>query len=223
MSGRAHLEEDRVRAAPHGAGGLARGRGQRALERRDDGCDLGVGERHGVEERYFRRADASAVDRDAGENIHFATLARGGRAKTRARARGSLALAERDRWSRGAAGAAPNEELNTCNVARSPHEREAQAKPGCARADGGRVSGSAFGAVIHRNLSVIACDTPATLQETLHRIDDLAIDVVALGERHFVLPASQAPRVLERLREHGQFPRLVGEPVRTVSEEEDVT
>ena len=97
VSGRAHSEEDYVRAASYGARGLAGGRGQRSLERCDDGCDLGVGERHRREERTFGRADASAVDRDAGENIHFAMLARGGRAKTRTRARGSPALAERDR------------------------------------------------------------------------------------------------------------------------------
>jgi hypothetical protein len=74
------------------------------------------------------------------------------------------------------------------------------------------VSLSVPGAVIHQNLSVIACDTSATLQETLHRIEELQLDVVSLGDRHFLLPASQIAQVLDCLRENGQFPRLVGEP-----------
>lgn len=79
------------------------------------------------------------------------------------------------------------------------------------------MSRSIPGAVIHKNVAVIACDTPATLQETLHHIDDLEIDVVSIGDRHFMLPASQAPSVLSALREHGQFPRLVGEPMKLES------
>lgn len=74
------------------------------------------------------------------------------------------------------------------------------------------MSRSIPGAVIHKNVALIACDTPATLQETLHHIDDLDIDVVSIGDRHFMLPSSQAEVVLATLREHGQFPRLVGEP-----------
>lgn len=57
---------------------------------------------------------------------------------------------------------------------------------------------------------MIACDTSGTLQETLHRLEDLDLDAVQVGERHLLLPARQVQHVLERLKEHGQFPRLIG-------------
>lgn len=59
---------------------------------------------------------------------------------------------------------------------------------------------------------MIACDTPGTLQETLQRLGDLDVDAVQVGERHLILPAHDVHVVLDRLKEHGQFPRLVGEP-----------
>lgn len=67
------------------------------------------------------------------------------------------------------------------------------------------------GAVIHRNVAVIACDTPGTLQETLQRLGDLQVDAVQVGERHLILPSQYVHLVLDRLKEHGQFPRLVGQ------------
>lgn len=66
------------------------------------------------------------------------------------------------------------------------------------------------GAVIHRNVAVIACDTPGTLQETLQRLGELDVDAVQVGERHLILPSQHVRHVLSRLKEHGQFPRLVG-------------
>lgn len=57
---------------------------------------------------------------------------------------------------------------------------------------------------------MIACDTSGTLQETLQRLEDLDLDAVQVGERHLLLPARQVQYVLDRLKEHGQFPRLVG-------------
>ena len=77
---------------------------------------------------------------------------------------------------------------------------------------GDRVSTTRAGAVIHRNVAVIACDTSGTLRETLHRLEDLDIDAVRVGDRHLVLPASQVNEVLAKMREHGQFPRLIGDP-----------
>lgn len=75
------------------------------------------------------------------------------------------------------------------------------------------------GAVIHRNLAVIAFDTSGTLKETVHRLADLDLDSITLGDRHLVLPSSRVGLVLERLKQLGQFPRLVGEPpVETVDE-----
>ena len=68
---------------------------------------------------------------------------------------------------------------------------------------------SSSGAVIHRNVALIACDTAGTLQETLNKLGDLDVNAVAIGERHVILPASSAEAVLARLKEHGQFPRLV--------------
>lgn len=73
------------------------------------------------------------------------------------------------------------------------------------------MSSSKSGAVIHRQLAVIACDASGTLKETLARLGGLEIDAVCVGERHLVLPASQVRMVLACLNQHGQFPRLVGD------------
>lgn len=72
------------------------------------------------------------------------------------------------------------------------------------------MSRTASGAVIHRNVALIACDTPATLQETFRKLGELEIHAVPIGDRHVLVPASLARTVLDRLKEHGQFPRLVG-------------
>lgn len=72
------------------------------------------------------------------------------------------------------------------------------------------LSSANAGAVIHRNVAVIACDTPGTLQETLQRLGELDVDAVQVGERHLILPSQHVRHVLSRLKEHGQFPRLVG-------------
>lgn len=75
------------------------------------------------------------------------------------------------------------------------------------------------GAVIHRNVAVIVCDTAATLAETMSRLAELSLDAVCIGDRYVVMPAPQAETVLAKLREFGQFPRLVGEPVVLGAEE----
>lgn len=72
------------------------------------------------------------------------------------------------------------------------------------------MSSTKAGAVIHRNVALIACDTSMTLRETMQRLEELDVDAVAIGERHLVLPVSDLPRVLGRLKELGQYPRLVG-------------
>ena len=79
------------------------------------------------------------------------------------------------------------------------------------------------GSVVHRKVALIACDTAVTLRETLHRLEDLGIDAVQIGGRHLAMPASQIHLVLERLKEHGQFPRLVGEQLEsaTAASEDD--
>lgn len=69
------------------------------------------------------------------------------------------------------------------------------------------------GAVIHRNVAVIACDTAATLAETSKKISELGLDLVMIGDRHIVIPARHIPDVLGRFKELGQFPRLLGEPL----------
>jgi hypothetical protein len=73
------------------------------------------------------------------------------------------------------------------------------------------LSSSRAGAVIHRNVAVIACDTPGTLKETMVRLAELDLDAVCFGDRHLLLPAARVPLVLEALKQHGQFPRLIGE------------
>lgn len=72
------------------------------------------------------------------------------------------------------------------------------------------MSRTASGAVIHRNVALIACDTSATLQETLRKLGDLEDVAVPVGDRHVLIPATRARDVLAQLKEHGQFPRLVG-------------
>ena len=73
------------------------------------------------------------------------------------------------------------------------------------------MSRSQPGAVIHRNLALIACDAAATLRETQRKLEGLQVTAVPIGERHLLIPGSQARTVLQALREHGQFPRLVGD------------
>ena len=72
------------------------------------------------------------------------------------------------------------------------------------------MSRTASGAVIHRNVALIACDTPATLQETFRKLGELEELAVPVGDRHVLIPAARARELLAQLREHGQFPRLVG-------------
>lgn len=76
------------------------------------------------------------------------------------------------------------------------------------------MSRTTSGAVIHRNVALIACDTSGTLQETVHKLGALAQLAVPVGDRHLLMPASRAREALEHLRSHGQFPRLVGGVVR---------
>ena len=73
------------------------------------------------------------------------------------------------------------------------------------------------GAVIHRHVALIVCDEPATLKDTLRHLEDMEVDLVQLGELHLALPARDVELVLERMREHGQFPRLVGERLLSVA------
>lgn len=58
---------------------------------------------------------------------------------------------------------------------------------------------------------MIACDTPSTMAETRHRVEGLEVDAVQVGALHLVLPVSQVGRVLRVLREHGHYPRLIGD------------
>jgi hypothetical protein len=86
---------------------------------------------------------------------------------------------------------------------------------------GTALSSSNSGAVVHRNVAVIACDTGVTLKETLHRLEDIDVDAVQIGERHLVLPARQVGSILDRLREHGQFPKLVGKSLAAKEREQE--
>lgn len=82
------------------------------------------------------------------------------------------------------------------------------------------MSRTSSGAVIHRNVALIACDTSATLQETFRKLGDLDALAVPVGDRHVLVPASRAREILAQLKEHGQFPRLVGRFLDEVDEEE---
>ena len=75
------------------------------------------------------------------------------------------------------------------------------------------------GTVIHKNVALIACDTALTLKETLQRLEYLDISAIQLGERHLALPAHDVNKALNRLKEHGEFPRLIGIPIPDGTEE----
>lgn len=78
------------------------------------------------------------------------------------------------------------------------------------------------GTVIHKNVALIACDTALTLKETLQRLEDLNISAIQLGERHLALPAQDVNKALNRLKEHGEFPRLIGTPISEEPQEQEV-
>ncbi len=66
-------------------------------------------------------------------------------------------------------------------------------------------------ATVHRNVTMIACDTPGTLKETQLHLEELELEGVIFGERFLVVPNSRAQEVLERLNELGIYPRVIGQ------------
>lgn len=86
------------------------------------------------------------------------------------------------------------------------------------------MSHGAPGAVVHRHVTLIACDGTSTLNDTIKHLEDLDADLVRIGDHYLAVPAHQVNLVLSRMREHGQFPRLLGEiaDFNTEDEEEEL-
>lgn len=68
----------------------------------------------------------------------------------------------------------------------------------------------------HVNVSVLHCDSLATLEETLLLLSALPLHVVRLGATSIAFPASEFHMVKRALHEQGRFPRTVGKPERHV-------
>ncbi len=68
-------------------------------------------------------------------------------------------------------------------------------------------------AVLHKNVSVLHCDSHITLQETLLLLKDLPIHVRQVGAAAIAFPASEFELVRQALHKQGIFPPVEGSPV----------
>ena len=72
---------------------------------------------------------------------------------------------------------------------------------------------------LHINVSVLQCDSAATLEETLHHLSALSLHIVRLGASSIAFPASEFHIVQHALQAQAHFPKVVGKPERVVLNE----
>ncbi|MEO1266684.1 MAG: hypothetical protein AAFX99_01210 [Myxococcota bacterium] len=75
--------------------------------------------------------------------------------------------------------------------------------------------------IFHVNVSVLHCDSLATLEETLKHLSHLPLHIVRLGATSIGFPASEFHTVKQALHEQGRFPRTLGKPERQAMPHED--
>jgi hypothetical protein len=67
-------------------------------------------------------------------------------------------------------------------------------------------------AVIHENVSVLSCDSSATMAETLRLLADLDLPTMAIGDTALAFPADRFHQVQLALHTRACYPKVVGEP-----------
>lgn len=74
--------------------------------------------------------------------------------------------------------------------------------------------------VVHRNLTLVHCQTPAVLQETLAQLDLSDVPHLQLGAKTLLVPKTHLDVIVDALHGIGVFPSVVGDPSIKVPEPE---
>lgn len=72
---------------------------------------------------------------------------------------------------------------------------------------------------VHEGVSLLECDSQATLEETLRHLEGLAIHARRVGPRGLVFPTTELAMVARALRAQQCFPRIVGKTSEDSGEE----
>jgi hypothetical protein len=75
--------------------------------------------------------------------------------------------------------------------------------------------------VVHRHLTLVWCDSAASLAEVLAQVELTDVPHQRFGDRAIAVPVEQAQVIRDALWENGTFPRVVGEMVRHTHDEEE--
>jgi hypothetical protein len=75
--------------------------------------------------------------------------------------------------------------------------------------------------VVHRHLTLVWCDSAASLAEVLAQIDLTDVPHQRFGDRAIAVPIKQAEEIRDALWENGTFPRVVGDLLRHAHSEEE--
>ncbi len=76
-------------------------------------------------------------------------------------------------------------------------------------------------AKLHLQVSLLECDSAATLEETLLLLAALPLHFQRVGARAIVFPARELPLVRDALEENQCFPRIVGQSTQPALESDD--
>ncbi len=63
---------------------------------------------------------------------------------------------------------------------------------------------------LHRPIAVLACDSSATLEETLLLLRELDIHIKRVGPASIAFPREELPRIQRALHQSACFPRVIG-------------
>jgi len=76
---------------------------------------------------------------------------------------------------------------------------------------------------LHLHVSVLHCDSVATLEETLRHLSDLELHIVRLGAASIGFPATEFHAVRHALEAQACYPKIIGLPKRELESEEQDT
>ncbi len=75
--------------------------------------------------------------------------------------------------------------------------------------------------VVHHNVALMLCESPAVLEEILVELDLSEFVHQRIGPRAIVAPAPVLEQLRDELRERGVYPRVIGQPVDPHTPDED--